>query len=219
MWAWRTGHTLGSLVMCAASGCGGGGLPAPETSLRYKLDDPDSIARWEASEENYALCKVVVAELRYFGEELGGPSPHKPTPMAIYVEQARDSGIAPEQQDLIDALVEDEAMYHALVRDAVYKEYVESYDTIIRSLELAGVLFGLAQTDIAEMAPKIVVGDELDSIMNLSISVHPVVDGTCSIGVLLTTPWSDNDMGLRIEGGGIAAIGTAYESFPPLGEQ
>lgn len=186
-------------------------LPEMDTDefMIVDFDDPESIEQWESSFFNFRQSKLVVVELKFvhgFMRDTSGD----PARVAIHVEEAVKEGVAPEQQAAIDDFVQNEEVIHGRIRDAVYQYYQEVYPAIKESLSKG---WG---DDLDDILPKVVIGNELDGLVQFdTISVHPPVQGTATMGLGFVVPWDVEPtmaMGLRLRDGEVESIGAWYEA-------
>ncbi len=209
---------FGFMLVVTTAGCGGE-VPPQEEAMdgpsMLELTDPDEIAAWEASPENYDHSKIKVVELRYFYGTLGNDEPKPLRTVAIEICEAQKNGITPEQQQALDDFVANEKAIHAVVREAIYQDYQKWYSVNKEAYQHAAALYGGLE-NIEEELPPIVDGTELDEITDFSqILIHPVIDGQVQIGIELFGKWDPLEgIGLRLQNGQIVDIGNAYEALP-----
>ncbi|MGD9128766.1 MAG: hypothetical protein PVH19_15425 [Planctomycetia bacterium] len=163
---------------------------------------------------------VEVVELKFFYGDLGDSTPKSPesVELQVYLQDSRE--IAPEQQAAIADLVANEQAIHVAVRKALYEHYKETYPHYKKGLQAAIAMFGGSQEDAKAMLPEVLIGNELDHVVQFgNIYIHPVRNGKVAIGVDFIVPWDeDGAMGLLLIDGTVEQIGTAYEAFPWKGE-
>ncbi|WP_417395890.1 hypothetical protein [Gimesia chilikensis] len=83
---------FGFMLVVTTAGCGGE-VPPQEEAMdgpsMLELTDPDEIAAWEASPENYDHSKIKVVELRYFYGTLGNDEPKPLRTVAIGIAKPK----------------------------------------------------------------------------------------------------------------------------------
>ena len=191
-------------------------LPA-ESDLVPDPDDPASIARWEAGPYNVFQSKIEVVELEFFHGSLGDGKPKKPKKVAVRVFGAKKTGIQPEQEAAIKNLVENEAELFAKAREAIYRYYEESYPVYRKGMELGAAMYGGAD-EIDDILPKIVSGNEIDRLVDLSeVYIHVPHDGKASVGIHCEIEWDpENGMGVRIDADGNVTAGSVDLAFQQM---
>ena len=195
------------MMLVVFSGCGAKlrVTPMQPEITELDVDDPTSIATWEASFHNYNAAKIVVLDASYLHGNLAVGSKPSPNRIAVEIAGARDNGISPSQQRSIDFLAANERAIFELVRDSVYDDYLEQLDDI-RSV------WG----DEPDVAPLIETGNELDSLVTFGSYFlhHPNADGLSSFGIQFWVPWTDDDLGILLDGLNVVSIGQAYDAMP-----
>lgn len=204
--------------MICLPGCVPGAAPEAIPAESFPVidpDDPESIARWEASRYNFADAKIQVVKSRFFHGSLGDSRPKELKSIAVQIYQAKTKGITAEQQAAMDEFVKNEEAIHAAVRSAIYESYKQSYPAYKEGMSLGAALYGGAE-EIEELLPAITSGQELDDLAQFgTIYVHPPVDGTVQIGMDFIVPWDEeHGMGLRLKDGKVEAVGSGHEAFP-----
>lgn len=210
----------GLFLLIITAGCGGDVSPqedVPDPLSMLKLIEPERIAAWEASDHNFYHSKIKTVELSYFYDTLGNNEPKPPHTVAVEICGAQKNGIAPEQQQALDFLIENEKEIHAAVRQAVYAYYKEVYPHMKQDLEKTIKHFGATQeVKIDEELPPIVDGTELDEITDFShFYIHPVVDGKAQTGIEMFGKWDPLDgVGIRLQDGKIVGVSNVYDAMP-----
>jgi hypothetical protein len=204
--------------MICVLGCGAAPMPQAVPIEAFPVidpEDPQSIARWEASRYNFADAKIQVVKSRFFHGSLGNSKPKEPKSIALQVYQAKTKGITAEQQAAMDDFIKNEEAIHAAVRSAIYEYYKKSYPAYKEGLSLGAALYGGAD-EIDEILPEITSGQELDDLVQFgTIYVHPLQNGSAPIGMDLVVPWDEeHGMGLRLKDGKVEAVGLGHEAFP-----
>lgn len=168
-------------------------------------NNPESIIAWESSVHNYGSSKIVVMESDLLHGNLGSEKPKVSKLIAIEVAGAKDPGPSPEQQVAIDFLNAHQAEVIAAARAAIYKDYADYYKDIIAT-------WGPNEP---EVAPKVINGDELDSIVGIgTVYVHHTIDGVANIGISFGVPWTDDDAGVLLQNSEVVDVGQAYTAMP-----
>jgi hypothetical protein len=184
--------------------------------------DPQALARAKALQAQILSAKVEVVQLREFPGTLSLRKMSGPVDVEVQFCGVKSDGVAETQRAAIREFVANEKTIFRSVREAIYEDYRKNYfpqrDQIRKFAGITAAANGMnaadAGNDIDKFMPEIKRGDELDNLVTLQgIYVHRPVNGVAKIGIEFNCRWSAN-IGVRLAGTTIDAIGDVYEALP-----